>query len=181
MKTVRTLSSNRFFSGRVFNVRRDIVRVSGKERAFDVVEAPETVAVLPVLDDGRILMVQQYRHSVGKSLFEIPGGIVDKGEDPAKAAVRELEEETGYTADKIEKLLTAFPAPAYSSEQANIYVAKGLNPSSSKNKGDEDEIMVQAFTVQDILTMVTDGRVQDFKTILAVLYYLRTQDSSRRE
>ena len=99
------LTTERIYEGKIINLRRDMVRLpNGKEASREVVEHPGAVAIVPVLPDGRILLVRQFRHPVGQILLEIPAGKLDAGEDPDVCAVRELEEETGYRAGKIERV-----------------------------------------------------------------------------
>lgn len=166
------VSTQRIYAGKIVNLRRDIVRLpNGREADREVVEHPGAVAVVPVLPDGRVLMVRQFRHPIGKVLLEIPAGKLDAGEDPDECALRELEEETGHRARTIERRASIYTGPGFTDEVIHIYIACDLvktimNP-------DEDEFLeVGAYEPQDIRRMIREGLICDAKTI-AGLYLLQ--------
>jgi ADP-ribose pyrophosphatase len=168
------VSTERIYAGKVVNLRRDIVRLpNGKEASREVVEHPGDVAVVPVLPDGRVLMVRQFRHPVGKVLLEIPAGKLDAGEGPAQCALRELEEETGHRAGVMERRASIYTGPGFTDEIIHIFIASDLvktfmNP-------DEDELLeVRAYEQRDIRRMIREGLICDAKTISG-LYLLHDE------
>ena len=164
------LSTTRLYEGKIINLRRDTVRLpNGREATREVVEHPGAVAVVPVLSDGRVLMVRQFRHPVGAMLLEIPAGKLDAGEEPYDCALRELEEETGYRAGSMVRRASIFTTPGFTDEVIHIYVAQDLVKTALNP--DEDEFLeVQAYKQDDIRRMIREGLIHDSKTITA--FYL---------
>lgn len=163
------LSSERIYEGRMINLRRDMVRLpDGNSSSREVVEHPGAVAVVPVLDDGAVLLVRQFRHPVGKVLLEIPAGKLGPGEEPDLCAARELEEETGYRTGKLERKSSLFTGPGFTDEVIHIYVASELVRSEACP--DEDEfIEAERFDADTVRQMVRDGRICDAKTIAGLM------------
>lgn len=159
------LSSQRLYEGKMINLRRDMVVLpNGKQASREIVEHPGAVAVVPVLPDGRVLMVRQFRHPVGQVLLEIPAGKLAPGENPDECALRELEEETGYLAGKLDRLTSIFTAPGFTNEVIHIYLAGELKKTAVNP--DEDEFLaVVAYEQQIIRTMISSGDICDAKTI----------------
>jgi ADP-ribose pyrophosphatase len=125
---VRVTRSELVVSGRVFDVRREhVVLPSGLAQELLVVDHPGAVAVAPILADGRVVLVRQYRHAIGDWLVEIPAGRLERGEDPATAARRELEEETGYRCGRLVPLGSLFPAAGFCSERIHLFAAEELS------------------------------------------------------
>jgi ADP-ribose pyrophosphatase len=178
----KVISSRRMFRGPVFGVRRDRVREPGGiEVIRDVVTHTGSVVLLPVFPGGDILLVRQYRHAASRFLWELVAGRIEPGEKPLEAARRELIEETGYTARRFHKLFSAFPTPGFVSEQMVFYVVEGLRPGDSKPEADE-RIRARRFSPREIERMMRSGRLQDGKTIAAMLYFWRfgTRTGARR-
>jgi ADP-ribose pyrophosphatase len=124
---VRLTSTERIASGRVFDVVHErLVLPSGLRQELDVVVHPGAVAIAPLLDDGRVVLVRQYRHAIGRWHVEIPAGRLERGEDPQATARRELEEETGYRCSALDPLGELFPAPGFCSEKIHLFAARGL-------------------------------------------------------
>ena len=122
----------------MFTVRHDeIVEPSGIKAARDIVVHPGSVVIIPVLDDGRIVLIRQFRYAAGRYLWELVAGHKEPDEDPAKGARRELMEETGYTAKRIRKLFEIFPSPGLLSERMDIYFAEGLTKGIAQPEDDE--------------------------------------------
>jgi len=163
------LRTEQLFQGRVINLRRDtVVLPNGKEATREVVEHPGAVAVVPVLSDGRIVMVRQYRHAAGKILLEIPAGKLDKGEEPQKCATRELEEEIGYQCQQLHKLAAVYTTPGFSNEIIHIYLAEQLV--QTVQQLDEDEFLhIETYTKEELRNMIADGSICDNKTITGLL------------
>jgi len=144
---------------------------NGNEEKWDIILHNGAAAVVPVLDDGRILMVTQYRETVERETLEIPAGKLDSaGESGFLCAARELEEETGYKSDNIEWLLTMRTTMGFCNEKIEIYVARDLK--LSKQNLDENEYVdVKAFTISELKELIYTGKIEDSKTIAAILAY----------
>ena len=162
-------SSERVFSGRAFSLRVDQVSIDGKPPlAWEIIEHPGGVAVVPFDEAGNILMVRQYRHAVGAELLELPAGTLKKGEDPALTAHRELQEEIGMDAASLELLGEFFLAPGYSSELMRVYWATGL--SAAVLPQDEDEaIEVERVPFEAAVRMALNGQIRDAKSVSGLL------------
>ncbi len=143
----------------------------GRRTARDIVEHPGAVAIVPILDDGRVVLVRQYRYAVGKELLEIPAGTLEEGEAPDTCARRELKEETGYNAGSVVKMISFYTAPGYSSEVIHIYVATLLR--KGEQRAEEDErISVEAYGIDELLRMIEENAIEDGKTVAGVLSWL---------
>jgi ADP-ribose pyrophosphatase len=169
----KVISSKNIFQGKVFGVRQErIIEPGGIEVTRDIVTHPGSVVLLPVLADGRILMVRQYRHTFGDFLLELVAGRMEPGENPVAAARRELAEETGYRAKRLRKMLNVFPTPGFVREPMIAYVATGLT--SGKTNPDEDErIEPRPYSLKTLLKMIKLGKIHDMKSVAGILYYAR--------
>jgi ADP-ribose pyrophosphatase len=174
----RMKRSRVIFRGRIFQVRRDLVEepaLRGKAPRpavlREIVEHRGSVAVLPVLRDGRVLLVRQYRHAAGGFLWELVAGGIDRDETPLAAARRELKEETGYEAKRFERLLSYFPSPGFLTERMHLYRATGLRPGRAEPEADE-ALEVRAFSRRQLERRLRRGQLRDGKTIIAVLLEL---------
>jgi ADP-ribose pyrophosphatase len=169
----KVLSSAMAFQGAVFGVRTDrVVEPGGVEVTRDIVTHPGSVVVLPVFSNGDILLIRQYRHTIGSFLWELVAGRIEAGESPAVAARRELLEETGYTARRFRKLLVAYPTPGFVSESMTIFVAEGLREGASRPEENE-KIAMRRFTRKEIENWLRRGTLRDAKSIAGILYYWR--------
>jgi len=157
------------YSGRVVRLRIDYLK-DRKIKIREVVEHPGAVAILPVISRDRILLINQYRYPVGKWILEVPAGTIKDGESPDECALRELEEETGYRARILKKMLTIYPSPGYSTESIHIYVASGLEKSTQKLEEDEELTIIEMGVDEAIEELMKRNEV-DGKTFLALLYY----------
>lgn len=164
-----TIKSDTVYQGKAFDVHRDQVLLpDGKITNLDVVSHPGAVTLVPVDSQGRILFVRQYRHAVGKMLLELPAGTLDPGEQPNICALREVREETGMSAAKLEHIGEFFLAPGYSTEFMYIYLATGLQPDPLP--GDEDEfITVEPMAIDDVPELISQGKIRDAKSLAALL------------
>jgi len=142
----------------------------GSQHAKDIVRHPGAVTIVPLLDDGRICFVENYRVAVGERLVELPAGTLEPPEEPMKTALRELAEETGYRAAHIEFLTTFCMSPGILDEKMYVYVASGLTAGDMALEAGED-IRVLLLTWQEALTRVRDGRIHDAKSVAGLLYY----------
>lgn len=170
---VRVLSSIELCQGRVFTVRHDqIVEPSGIRATRDIVVHPGSVVVIPVLDDGGIVLIRQFRYAAGQYLWELVAGHKEPGEDPAKGARRELIEETGYTAKRVRKLFEIFPSPGLLGERMDIYLAEGLTKGKAQPEDDE-KISQKIVTLAEAERWIRQAKICDAKTIAGLLYYAK--------
>jgi len=171
-RTEKFLSSNILYSGSIITLRLDQVELpSGKTARREVAGHSPAVGLIPVLDNGNVLLVRQFRYAVGKELLEIPAGIVEKGEDTKEASLRELQEETGYTASSLEKIAEFYTSPGFSDELLIVYLATGL--SESRLDPDDDEfIELVEVPPKKLIEMLRTGELSDGKTLSALSLYL---------
>ena len=168
----KTLTSKLLHIGRHINFKTDEIQLpSGKTTTRDIVDHPGAVAIVPILDNGRILLVKQYRYTTGKELLEIPAGTLEKGEALDTCARRELKEETGYTAGSMKKVLAMYIAPGYSNEMIHLYFATALKAGESHAEEDED-ITLEVYGPDELLERIEKNTIEDAKTIAGILIYL---------
>lgn len=173
----RTLSSRIIHEGRNFSFRTDEVELpNGRRTMRDIVEHPGAVAIIPVLPDGRVALVRQYRYAVQRELLEIPAGTLEKGEPALDCARRELAEETGYEAGRMERLMVCYVAPGYSSELIQFYVATELRSVGMGAEPDET-ITLESLGLDEVLAMIEENAIEDAKTIAGILAYLTIGNS----
>jgi len=164
-----TLSSRLLHEGRNFDFLIDEVELpNGHVTQRDIVRHPGAVAIVPLLDDGRVALIRQYRYATGKTLLEIPAGTLEKEEPPLECAVRELREETGYEAEEIEPLLSCFMVPGYSDEVLHFFVARGLKAVGDSPEIDE-EITLETHSLEEVRRMIEANVIEDAKTIVGIL------------
>ncbi len=168
----KILSSETIYEGPVFGLRRDqVIEPTGLRATREVITHPGSVVVLPVLDDGRIVMIRQYRHATGQYLWELVAGRKDPEETPKQGAARELLEETGYRAKRFTVFLNVFPTPGFLEERMHVVLAEGLKAGDPHPEEDE-KIEVRAYKLKEITEMMKKGRLKDAKSIVGILYYL---------
>lgn len=161
------------YKGAVLDIFQDTVLVNGHEAKWDFVHHNGAAAVLPVMEDGKILMVRQYRHALNRYTLELPAGKLDSPEEPMiECAARELEEETGYRSEHLEYLLTVNTTIAFCDEKIGIYLATDLIP-SKQNLDEDEEIRVEAWELEDLEELIRRGEMTDGKTIAALSVYAR--------
>jgi ADP-ribose pyrophosphatase len=165
----KLLKSEIVYPGRAFTIRRDTLRMpDGRETSFDIVEHVGSVIILPLDADGNLIFVRQYRHAAGLDLVELPAGTLDKGEAPEDCATREVREETGMAAGKLESLGGFYLAPGYSTEYMYVYLATDLR--HNPLEADADEFLtVERFPLSEALAMSERGEIQDAKSLAAIL------------
>lgn len=164
------IQSESVFDGVLLHVRRDTVELpNGNKATREWIKHPGAASVIPLLPDGRIILVKQYRYPVAQVTLEVPAGKLDSlDEDPLLCAKRELSEETGYTADKVYKLTTIATTVGFSNEYIHLYAAEGLH--SGKQHTDEDEFVnVIKVPLDEALEMARDGRIFDAKSVISIL------------
>jgi ADP-ribose pyrophosphatase len=151
----------------------------GAEHVKETIQHPGAVAILPLLDGDRVCLIRNYRIAVGKTLIELPAGTLEPGEDPAATAGRELIEETGYRAERLEKLCEFSMSPGILNERMHLYAAYGLTAGpTAREPGETIENLVVAW--DEAMRMVFDGRIEDAKTLVGLLYYDRAQQVIER-
>ncbi|MGH9712289.1 MAG: NUDIX hydrolase [Candidatus Acidiferrales bacterium] len=169
----KVLSSKVLFRGRVFGVRRDHVIEPGRIKAVrELVIHPGSVVVLPVFADGRILVIRQFRYVTGKYLWELVAGHKEKDESFAEGARRELQEEAGYTARRLTKMLEIFPSPGLLTERMVIYLAHDLVKGKPRPEDDE-KITALLIPLATAIRWIKSGRICDAKSVAGILYYAR--------
>jgi ADP-ribose pyrophosphatase len=180
-KKAKILSSTTIYEGPVFGIRRDeVIEPSGVHAIREVITHPGSVVVLPVLPDGRILLIRQYRHATRQYLWELVAGRMDPGETPKVAAARELKEETGYRAKRMRVFLDVFPTPGFLEERMFILLAEGLTAGAAEPEEDE-KIISRAYTHRQLEVMIRRGKLRDAKSIAGMLFYFRFLSPQKRE
>ena len=172
--TEKTVQKHYVYEGKIISVRCDeALRPDGKPCKRELIEHPGGACVLYV-EDGRMLLVKQFRYAYGEVLYEIPAGKLEAGEDPALAAARELSEEAGVEAEKLELLFVMYPTPGYTNEKIYIYRASGGR--RTDEHPDEGEFVQAEFVpLETVKKMLEDGTINDAKTIVAAQAYFLSQ------
>ena len=156
------------YKGRVFSVEVERARFpNGREHEVTIVRHPPSVVLIPLQDDGQVVMIRQYRHALRRELWELPAGSLDPGESPETAAARECEEEIGLVPTRIERLRGLYPTPGYCDEEMIFFRLSGLRqpPSDSPRQRDDDEdIQSRVMPIAEARAMVARGEVVDLKT-----------------
>lgn len=170
-----TIGSETVYRGKLIDLRKDIVRLpNGKEAIREVVVHPEVVAMVPVLDDGRLVLVRQYREAVRRTLLEVPAGGIDPGESAEQAARREMIEETGYRVGSLELMASFYSSPGFSTELMHLYLCTGLEAGKATEENDEIEVVL--LSPEAAMDRVHGGEVADAKSVAALaLYQLRSR------
>jgi ADP-ribose pyrophosphatase len=164
-----TVSTVTVFSGRLIEVQKVTVKLpNGSTTDREIVEHPEVIAVLPLLDDGRVVLVRQFRKAAEKVLLEVPAGGVEAGESPEDAVRREMIEETGYRVGSVKKLTSFYTSPGFTTELMHLYEARGLEAGNATEETDQIEVVL--LTPEEALKRVESDDVADAKTLLALKY-----------
>ena len=166
----KVLGTRRIYDGRVLNVRVDDVELpNGHRSTFEIIEHGGGVCIVAQPERDSIVLVRQYRPAIGSYLLEVPAGKLERGEDPAQCAVRELREETGYRCDRIRKAWSFYTAPGFCSELLHLFVAEGLSRGEASPEENE-AIDVEVVPVVHALKMVDRGEIIDAKTEIALAF-----------
>lgn len=156
------------YSGRVFSVEVDRVRFpNGSEHEVAIVRHPPSVVLIPMQPDGRVVLIRQFRPSLGREIWELPAGSVDPGETAEAAAIRECEEEIGFVPNLVEPICGLFPAPGFCDEQLIFFRVSDLRspaPDSARRPDDDEDIHAQAFPIEEVKAMAARGEIIDLKT-----------------
>lgn len=158
------------YQGKVVDLMVDQVKIpDGTDHVREIVGHRAAVAIIPILDNGRILLIRQYRYAVASHCWELPAGIIEAGEKPRQAAKRECLEETGYRASKLTGLGWFFSSPGFSQERIHLFLATGLSYSGGQQLDQDEFLTVTVMDYQRTLTMIEKGQIRDGKTIIGLL------------
>lgn len=172
MDVFKRIKRELVYKGAILNVYKDyVVTPDNKTVEWDFIGHKGAAAVIPVLDDGRIIMVRQWRNALDRTTLEIPaGGLAGADEPTINCASRELEEETGYKSENVEFLKTIKTTIAFCNENIDIYVARNLKPTIQHLDPDE-RIDIEIYSIEELVKMVYDDVLQDSKTVAAIMIY----------
>ena len=164
----KIINSEKVFEGRVFNVTRDTVSEGEHTYTREVVHHSGSAVIIPVYDDGTVVLVRQYRHPAVRYLLEAPAGTLTKGERPEVGAARELQEELGLSATRLEKLSEFFVSPGFLEEKMWVFLATDFT--EGEQRLDDDEFLdLVRLPIAEALEMITSGEIQDAKTIIGLM------------
>ncbi|WP_040208247.1 NUDIX hydrolase [Neobacillus jeddahensis] len=168
----KTIHSEELFSGKVISLHlQDVELPNGKQAKREIIKHPGAVAILAITDDHKIVMVEQYRKALERTIVEIPAGKLEKGEEPAACALRELEEETGYECKSLELVTSFYTSPGFADEIVHVFLAKGLTKKENSAALDEDEFVnLEELTLDEAKQYISEQKIYDAKTIFAVQY-----------
>ncbi len=165
------LNRQEIYNGKIVGLHVDTIRqASGTTTIREVVRHPGGVAAIPVLDDGRILLIRQFRYPIGKFILEIPAGKLDCGKPPLETVAKEIEEETGYIAGDLTHETTFYTTPGICNESIHLFLARQLTLRAQRLEEGE-HITVEAYTLDECLEKIRTGEINDGKTILGILWY----------
>jgi ADP-ribose pyrophosphatase len=169
--TFRVEAEREIFKGRIIRlVNKDFVLPNGRQTTFSVVEHPGAVAIVPVHENGDVVLLKQFRPTIGEEIYEIPAGTLEPGEKPLATAKREIIEETGLKASKWKKIAEFYTAPGFCTEYMHVYEARGLSPASAP--GDDDEILKPVrMSLKKALELIRAKRIRDAKSIAGLLIH----------
>jgi len=168
MQENKLLSTIRIYSGKVLKLDRDTVALpNGRTTELEILRHPGASAVVPLKEDGRVVLIRQLRHAAGGFIYEIPAGKLDPQEDPKDCAARELEEEVGYRAESLELLTSIWTAPGFTDEVIHIF--QGTNLQKGKQCLDQDEVLeIVELPLEEAISKIQDGTIRDAKTIIGL-------------
>lgn len=168
----KTLHTEKIFTGKVISLQvEDVEMPNGNVSKREIIKHPGAVAILALTDDDKIVMVEQYRKALEKTIIEIPAGKLEHGEDPETCAKRELEEETGYACKKMEWLISFYTSPGFADEIVHLYIAEGLEKKENAASLDEDEFVnLMEITLEEAQAYLKEQRIYDAKTAYAVQF-----------
>ncbi|GEL76090.1 NUDIX hydrolase [Tenuibacillus multivorans] len=176
----KTIASQSIYKGKIIDVRVDDVELpDGNKSKRELIDHPGAVGIIPVTDDHKIVMVEQYRKALEKSIIEIPAGKLEVGEQPEVTANRELEEETGYRAGSLDYVVSYYTSPGFANEKLYIYEARDLTKVDDALKGDDDEFVeIIEVTIDEALDLIKKEHIHDAKTIHAIYYLMQKEGRS---
>ncbi|MCS7299568.1 MAG: NUDIX hydrolase [Spirochaetia bacterium] len=165
MNKFEIVENKLIYKGRAFSLFSDKIKYDNKIMIKDVVDYPNAVAVIPMIEKNKFVLIKQFRYPVKEELLEVPAGKIEKGEDVIEGARRELEEETGYRAERLEKIYEYYPAVGYSTEKIHIVLATNLTL-HQKNLDEDEFTEVVILDYDEIIRMIKDNQIKDAKTII---------------
>ena len=171
-------ADNIVFEGRKFNVVQLDVPVHGRMHIHHIVQHPGAAVIIPLLDAENVVLIANRRPAIGQTLLEVPAGTLDPGEAPLTCAHRELTEETGYRAGRMDRLTGFYSSPGIFTEYMHVYLARDLTP-GAMSLDDGEEIELRPMRLDDALDAIRTGKITDGKTIIALLYYDRFTRTTR--
>ncbi len=173
MEEYKRLKRELVANGAIIDYYQDTMQIpNGNVAKWDLIDHKGAAAVVAVREDGKLLMVRQYRNALERETLEIPAGGLNGREEPtAAAAMRELEEETGYSCDRVELLSSIYTTVAFCNEKIDIYLAKDLKVKGEQHLDEDEMIQVEAYSVEELKQMIFDCKIQDSKTICGILCY----------
>lgn len=173
MEEYKRLKRELVANGAIIDYYQDTMQIpNGNVAKWDLIDHKGAAAVVAVREDGKLLMVRQYRNALERETLEIPAGGLNGREEPtAAAAMRELEEETGYSCDQVELLSSIYTTVAFCNEKIDIYLAKDLKVKGEQHLDEDEMIQVEAYSVEELKQMIFDCKIQDSKTICGILCY----------
>jgi ADP-ribose pyrophosphatase len=168
----KTISTEKIYQGKIIDLQVDEVTLpNGKTSKRELIKHPGAVAVIALTPEGKLVMVEQYRKALEKSIVEIPAGKLEPGEEPIITAARELEEETGYGCEKLEHLISFYTSPGFADELVHLYAAKNIKRLEEARELDEDEFVeLLEVTVEEASVLIKEKKIHDAKTAYAVQY-----------
>ncbi|MDE5052072.1 NUDIX hydrolase [Niallia taxi] len=169
----KTISTKEIFKGRIISLQVDEVLLpNGNTSTREIIKHPGAVAVIAITEDDKLVVVEQYRKAFEKAIIEIPAGKLEKDEEPAVCASRELEEETGYGCKNLEHITSFYTSPGFADELVHIYLAKGLYKKEDAAGLDEDEFVnLMEISLEEALVLIKEQKILDAKTMYAVQYW----------
>jgi ADP-ribose pyrophosphatase len=173
MEEIKRISRDLVANGAIIDYYKDTMLLpDGKTVKWDLIDHKGAAAVVAVREDGKLIMVRQYRNALERETIEIPAGGLNGRQEPTEdAARRELMEETGYIADKMELLNSIYTTVAFCNEKIDIYLARGLKKQGSQHLDEDEYVNVEAYDLDDLVQMIYEGKIQDSKTICGIMTY----------
>ncbi len=175
----KTMKSDKLYEGKLVNLRIDTVELPDKKYSKrEIIEHPGSVSILPITADNCVILVRQYRKAVERALLELPAGKIELNEEPGETARRELKEETGFSANKIEYLLEFYTSPGFTNEKVYIFLATQLTGGSTEFD-DGEFIETEKIHIDDLMKMVDRGEILDSKTIIGIQFAKKILDKKQ--
>lgn len=179
MEEVKRINRTLIHKGKIVDFYEDTMQFAdGRTAVWDLLDHKGAAAVIPVDNDGKIIMVKQYRNAPERFTIELPAGGVNYGENKMQTALRELEEETGYRTDKVEHLIDIYTTFAFCNEVIGIYIATDL-VKTSQHLDEDEEVQIERYTLEELTKLILNGTIQDAKTISGILAYKEWKEKTR--
>lgn len=168
----KTMNTEQIFNGKIISLQvDDVLLPDGNYSKRELVKHPGAVAIIPVTNEGKVVLVKQYRKPLERAIIEIPAGKIEPDEEPEITALRELEEETGYTTTQLKHVISFYTSPGFADELIHLYFTNQITPVKEKVTGDEDEfIEIIELTLEEAEQYIKEQKIYDAKTAYAILY-----------